>query len=186
MMRAIIITSVIVCFVSAVAGLAIMYKGHLDFADRERIVGRLSQLRENVIAQPSDTSSLQSLIKSLDSSDPFEQQAAATQLGLLRQLGAPAADRLAKAAKSPDPYLQREAVLALGRIGKPARIAIPSLLDVMETHKKSDSGWFAAEALGEIANSKDVDVISALSIASQDRDTRLRQNAKAALEKLSR
>jgi HEAT repeat protein len=105
-------------------------------------------------------------------------------LGQVGSRAEPGVDALIGALNSSDPFNAREAAISLGEIGPGARPAVPDLKRAVEQHPDADVGWFAAESLGQIANSNDTEVVAVLKQAAQSPDERMRNSANEGLEAL--
>ena len=103
-------------------------------------------------------------------------------LGDLGPLAAPAVPDLIKALNCEDPFVEREAPLALAAIGPAAAPAVPALIAKLK-YDDDDAACFSADALGEIGEPALV-AIPALEIAAQSKWELMADSANAAIEKL--
>ncbi len=114
---------------------------------------RTTGLRDKVIANSKDQASLRELVSLLDDSSALNRANAA---GCLRQLGHNRVTRdqvapiAVPALASRIDSVGREAPIALGAYGSLAAPAVPQLIRAVEQYPTQDTGWFAAEALGDI------------------------------------
>lgn len=75
-------------------------------------------------------------------------------------------------------------MLALGAIGPPAANATPLLIELIRSYPEDDIGWFAAEALGHVADPEDAEVRQQLREAMDASNQHLRRSAAEALAEL--
>jgi HEAT repeat protein len=157
-----------------------------ETSHRQETNRAMEALRDRLKRDPSDQDALNSMVAKLYSTDAFEQTAAAAYLGQVGTHAAPAVKGLTSLLSGSNGFAAREAALTLGAIGPSARQAIPVLLQALRTRPNEDVGWFAAESLGKIATSKDIDVVEALKQAAKSSDDRMRSSAETALHNLDR
>jgi HEAT repeat protein len=149
---------------------------------RHRTYRRLEALRIRAAANPLDTDAVDGLVEALRSASSFRRAHAAAQLGKLGPAAARATNALVDASNGSDHYVAREAVMALGHVGPAAGVAVPDLLRIMKEQPNEDTGWFAAEAVGRIAEPNDAAVIAALEAASRSNVSSMAARAKFGLE----
>lgn len=150
----------------------------------ERNNEHMAILRDRARRNPPDPNALNALISAVGSSDPFQRTAAIGFLGQIGSNAAPAVKVLIGALNSQDPYDAREAANALGEIGLGAMQAVPDLIKAVQDHPNEDIGWFAAESLGHIVTSNDVEVVTVLKRAAKSSDERMSHSANEGLREL--
>ncbi|HEY2589930.1 MAG TPA: HEAT repeat domain-containing protein [Tepidisphaeraceae bacterium] len=162
----------------------ILFGAWNPFNRAERLNARMEQLRTRFLAKPTNVAPLDELIRSLRSDESFERAAAATYIGRIGPQAERAVDPLVETLKSNDPYSAREAARALGEIGPSARRSVPALIQIVKEYPDSDRGWFAAEALGKVADSNDTNAVAALIGATNHSNKLLRYDASVGLRNL--
>lgn len=150
----------------------------------DRINKQMAALRDRAKAHPPDREALDKLIKLTQSNDSFERTAAIAYLGQVGSQAAPGVNALTRALNSNDPFNARAAAISLGEIGSGARSAVPDLIKAVKEHPNADVGWFAAESLGHIVTSNDVQVVDVLKQAAKSSDERMRHSANEGLQEL--
>ena len=150
----------------------------------DRINKQMSVLRDRAKAHPPDKEALDKMIKLTQSNDSFERTAAIAYLGQVGSQAAPGVDALIKALNGNDPFNARAAAISLGEIGPSARPAVPDLIKAVQDRQDQDVGWFAAESLGQIVTSNDVEVVAVLRQAVKSADERMRHSANEGLQEL--
>jgi HEAT repeat protein len=156
----------------------------LAFHHVERNNERMAIFRDRAREHPPDSKALNALILAVNSKDPFERTSAIAYLGQVGSNAAPAVKILIGALNSQDPYDAREAASALGEIGPGAMQAVPDLIKAVQNYPNEDIGWFAAESLGQITTSNNLEVIGILRQAAKSSDERMRNSANQGLAAL--
>ena len=154
-----------------------------EYNQRVENVEELKERRERYREQQT-REDLDFIIRALESDKSHRRVQAATSLRQLGPLAAPAIDALITAAEGEDLYVQREAMRALGSIGPAAKPAVPLFINAIKSYPDRDGAWFAAEALGEVADPDDEFVTAALKEASQYERYQLPEFARRALLRL--
>ena len=85
--------------------------------------------------------------------------------------------------KDSNPFVRREAARATSAFGAAAKEALPELILLIKNYPMQDSGWFAAEALGEIGPDAR-EAIPELVRAAEVRGSMMADSAKKALKKI--
>ena len=91
--------------------------------------------------------------------------------------------KLIRSLKSPYDLKRIHAGLLLGRLGQEARVAVPTLLELLQD-ESIQNRKLAAWTLGHIGQGA-VEAIPALRVAVRDSDEGVRQMAREALEKIN-
>ncbi|HEY3930820.1 MAG TPA: HEAT repeat domain-containing protein [Verrucomicrobiae bacterium] len=152
----------------------------------DRINKHMVALQNRVMANPPDKEALNELINLTHSSkNSFERTAAIVTLGQLKNRAEPGVDALIDALNENALFSGREAAASLGEICPAARRAIPDLIKAVQKYPDEDTGWFAADSLGHIANSNDTEVVEVLKQAAQSSDERMRFSANKGLQSLN-
>jgi HEAT repeat protein len=150
----------------------------------DRINKQMADLRDRAKANPPDKEALNELINLTHSKDSFERTAAIAYLGEVGSRAEPGVDALIEALSENAFFSGNAAATSLGEIGPAARRAIPALINAVQKYPDEGTGWFAAESLGQIANSNDTEVIAVLTQAAISSDERMRNSANEGLEAL--
>jgi HEAT repeat protein len=156
----------------------------LGFRRIERNIEHMAILRDRARRSPADSNALNALISAVDSNDRFERTAAIAFLGQIGSNAAPAVKVLIGVLNNHDPYDAREAASTLGEIGPGAMQAVPDLTRAIQNHPHEDIGWFAAESLGHIVTTNDVEVVATLKQAAKSSDELMRDSANEGLQAL--
>jgi HEAT repeat protein len=117
--------------------------------DRSRITLRLQELKSTFASDPTDSRALAEITGVLSGNWSFARTKACT---VLRELGPPASAAipdLITALNCGDGFVEREAARALGSVARNDPRPVPALVEKLQYFER-DSGWFAAEALGDI------------------------------------
>lgn len=154
-----------------------------EYAQRKQLVEALTATADRY-RDTKEKGDLEVLIGALDSTDSHTRSTAAALLRQLGPLAAPAVDPLITLVEGLDSQVKREAILALGAIGPSAERATPQLIEAMNRYPGADVGWFAAEALGRVADPQDQMVHQELQEALGTADHHLRASAAEALAEL--
>jgi HEAT repeat protein len=146
------------------------------------VAAQIQELRSRVQRNPQDKEALNAMIAFLNGDWPFARTYACHTLGELGSLARPSVDDLLRALNSEDPYLEREAAIALGKVTVGTPDAVPALIEKLQ-QGGDDAGWFAAESLGKIGEPAMVS-IPALEVAAQSTDKVMASSARKALDRL--
>jgi HEAT repeat protein len=164
----------------AVAAIILAYNVYIFYLP-DRINKHMTALQDRAKANPPDKAALDKLINLTHSKNSFERTAAIISLGDVGSRAEPGVDALIEALNENSLFSGREAAFSLGEIGSGARRAIPDLIKAVQNYPDEDTGWFAAESLGHIANSNDTEVVTQ---GAKSSDERMRFSANEGLEAL--
>lgn len=123
-------------------------------------IEQIHSLSNLLQVNPHDKKSLDQLISYLNHPNRTLRTQAVAAIGNLGEkhsevLGETVVPLLIARLKDDESPVRRYAVLALGQYGKKAERAVPGLIEVLRNNKRADSGWFAAEVLGNLGTAAD-------------------------------
>lgn len=134
----------------------------------------ITELSHRVQQDPNDVEALNELIRIVrsDDSDRVIRANALTQLGVSGELHAAELSPrvlpvLRELARSPDLFLRRNAVRAIGSFGSDAADAVDDLIWVLEDPRDVDAKYFAARSLGQIQRQPEKVVPALLDLVSE-------------------
>ena len=151
---------------------------------RYAILYHLEMQKDRIVANPTEKDLHDVFRESLHAEDDFERGNAAAYVKEFGEASVYFVDDLIRLMDDPSSYIRHSVASSLLDIGKPAQAAIPVLIREMERYPDHSSAWFAAEALGKMADRDDSAVIEALIRARDSGGERLHEYAKRSLDKL--
>lgn len=119
-------------------------------ANRRRVSLEVHRLVESSKVNPGDRSIAVSLLIRARSEYSFEATVATVGLGEIGDAANPIIENIAELMDSHDPYVRREAAIALANLGKRSTPVLDKLIRHVSKKPSGDESWFAAEAIGEI------------------------------------
>ncbi len=149
---------------------------------RQATVDKADQLYEDIINNRDAASAFNELVRMADSSEWFEQRTAMGTFGRLGPRAIPALPSIRRATRSGNGFVEREAVITLGKVTVGTDLAVDELVTIMFANR-ADCSAFAADALGEIGEPARR-VLPDLWRAAQSNDESIRLNAWGAISKL--
>jgi HEAT repeat protein len=162
---------------SAVSALGEALPKDKDAAVRKEIAKSLASLGTTASGASA------ALIDTLQDRDVEVRQAVAIALARVGPPAETALPKLLKAAHDPDKSVRCHAIHALGALGKPAVSAIPDLIDILRKDEAADVRLAAIEELASFGQDAKA-AIDALTVASKDGRTAVRDAAQEALKKI--
>lgn len=121
--------------------------------NRRRVSENVTALVLRIQKDSNDIHAQELLFRKMHSSYSFEAFRAVIGAGQIGDAAETFILELAALMKSPDPFIRREAALALSRLGPRSRLVVDLLAAKVEKEPSDETSWFAAEALGNSGRS---------------------------------
>lgn len=143
---------------------------------------KVVKLHDDVVNNRNAATAFQELVRLVDQGTWHEQLSAVAALGELGPKALPALQSIRRATNCGNGFVEREAVIALGKVTVGTDLAVDELVTIMFA-KRADCSAFAADALGEIGEPARR-VLPDLWRAAQSNDESIRLNALSAISRL--